>query len=129
MIKERLRLLREEKGLLQKDIAELLNISTSAYGYYEQGKRTPDIHVIQVLAEFYNISSDWLIGLTDLRDPKREFTNEKISKIIEELDPDITLQLYNLKNLSNEEKESLMIFLEGLKARRCHDLNAEKSKS
>jgi len=118
MISKRLRLLREEKGLLQKDIADLLNISTSAYGYYEQGKRTPDLHVVQVLANFYGVSSDWLIGLTDVRKPKNELINEKIIQIIEELGPDIILQLYDLKDISKEERENLLIFLEGLKARR-----------
>lgn len=128
MINERLRLLREERGLLQRDIAQLLNISTSAYGYYEQGKRTPDMHVIQVLAKFYNVSSDWLIGLSDVRKPKSEIINDKTLKTIESFDPDIISQLCNLKDLSSEEKENLMIFLEGLKARK-QQKNEDKKES
>jgi len=49
MLGERLKKLREERGLLQKDIAKMLNISTSAYGYYEQNKRDPDTKTLQLL--------------------------------------------------------------------------------
>ncbi|QNU65781.1 helix-turn-helix transcriptional regulator [Ruminiclostridium herbifermentans] len=63
----RLRELREEKKLLQKDIANLLNITASAYGYYEQGKREPDTHTVKSLADFYNVSTDYLLGRTNNR--------------------------------------------------------------
>lgn len=70
MIGKRLRELREENHLLQKDIAKYLNITTSAYGYYEQGKRNPDIETIKNLADFFNVSTDYLLGRTD---KKREY--------------------------------------------------------
>lgn len=70
MIGKRLRELREENHLLQKDIAKYLNITTSAYGYYEQGKRNPDIETIKNLADFFNTSTDYLLGRTD---KKREY--------------------------------------------------------
>ena len=62
---ERLKLLRKERGLLQKDIADFLNISKSAYGYYEQGRNEPDIQTIVKLSEFYNVSADYILELTD----------------------------------------------------------------
>ena len=67
MIGQKLRELREEKGLLQKDIANFLNISTSAYGYYEQGKRNPDIEILGKLADFFNVSTDYLLGKTNVK--------------------------------------------------------------
>lgn len=70
LIGKRLRELREENHLLQKDIAKYLNITTSAYGYYEQGKRNPDIETIKNLADFFNTSTDYLLGRTD---KKREY--------------------------------------------------------
>ena len=64
----RIRNLREDKDLYQKDIAELLQISQQYYSEYENGKRTfPIIHLIK-LAKYYNVSLDYLVGLTD--DPK-----------------------------------------------------------
>lgn len=118
LISKRLRRLREEKGLFQKDIAKLLNISTSAYGYYEQGKRSLDIHMLRTLCKFYGVSSDWIIGITDNKNPYNDIVDKKVSKIIEDLGPDIILQLCDLKDMTQEEKDNLMVFLEGLKARR-----------
>lgn len=65
LISKRLRKLREENHLLQKDVAKYLNITTSAYGYYEQGKRNPDIETTKNLADFFNVSIDYLLGRTD----------------------------------------------------------------
>ncbi|SHH73526.1 helix-turn-helix domain-containing protein [Sporanaerobacter acetigenes] len=67
LISERLKELREEKNLLQKDLAKHLNISTSAYGYYEQGKRNPDTETIEKLADFFNVSTDYLLGRTNYK--------------------------------------------------------------
>ncbi len=67
MIGKRLKELRDEKNLLQKDIAKYLNISTSAYGYYEQGKRNPDTETVKNLADFFGVSADYLLGRTNNR--------------------------------------------------------------
>lgn len=84
MLGERLKKLREEKGLLQKDIAKLLNITASAYGFYEQGKRDPDTDVLRKLADFYGVSIDYLMGRTDIRNPALTKKDEKeIEKEIE----------------------------------------------
>lgn len=83
MIGERLKNLREERNLLQKDVASYLNITTSAYGFYEQGKRNPDMETIKKLADFFNVSADYLLGRINI---KNDFTNTKASldKNIEE---------------------------------------------
>jgi len=67
LISKRLRALRKERKLLQRDIAKYLNITTSAYGYYEQGKRRADAETIKKLADFFNVSTDYLLGRTDDR--------------------------------------------------------------
>lgn len=65
----RIRNLREDKDLYQKDIAELLQISQQYYSEYENGKRTmPITHLIK-LAKFYNVSLDYLVGLTNEQKP------------------------------------------------------------
>ncbi|AOT68372.1 helix-turn-helix domain-containing protein [Geosporobacter ferrireducens] len=65
MLSERLKQLRTENDLLQKDVADKINITTSAYGFYEQGKRTPDAETLQKLADFFNVSVDYLLGRTN----------------------------------------------------------------
>lgn len=66
LLKDRLKELRIERDLLQKDIAKILNLTTSAYGYYEQGKRVPDSETIKILSAFYSVSSDYLLGISDI---------------------------------------------------------------
>ena len=66
----RLKLLREEKKLTQGDIAKILNITTAAYSYYENEKRdmTPD--TIIKLAEYFDVSTDYLLCKSDIRNPE-----------------------------------------------------------
>lgn len=75
MLSDRLKKLRNEKNLLQKEIAKKLKITTSAYGFYEQGKRTPDTETLNKIAEFYNVSIDYLLGRTNIRDSADKITN------------------------------------------------------
>ena len=56
----RLKMLRNEKNVQQKDVAKFLDISSSAYGYYEQGKRKPKQDIILKLSEYYDVSIDYL---------------------------------------------------------------------
>jgi transcriptional regulator with XRE-family HTH domain len=62
---ERLRILRTGKNLKQEDIAMIIHRTPQAYSQYELGKRQPDLESIRTLAEFYSVSSDYIIGLTD----------------------------------------------------------------
>ena len=62
---ERLRELRCEHNLTQKQIAESLGISIRAYSHYEMGDREPSIEVIKLLCKLFNVSSDYLLGLID----------------------------------------------------------------
>lgn len=61
----RLKQLRQAKGLLQKDMAAELNITCRAFQNYEIGQREPTINVLISLANFFNVSLDYLVGLTD----------------------------------------------------------------
>lgn len=69
----RLKELREEKGLYQKDIAEILRTSQVQYSRYETGIRTMPIEQINTLAKYYDVSVEYLIGITNTRNsyPKK----------------------------------------------------------
>lgn len=71
----KLKNLRIEKNMYQKDIANLLNLSDVAYGYYESDSRQPNLETLKLLAKFYNVSTDYLLGLTDVTKPH---SNENI---------------------------------------------------
>ena len=65
MVYRRLRDLREDRDLLQKDVAEVLQCSQVCYSHYELGKRDIPTEVLVQLAVFYHTSVDYLLGLTD----------------------------------------------------------------
>ena len=65
----RVRNLREYKDLYQKDIAKLLGIAQQYYSDYENGKRTMPFAYLIKLAQFYNVSLDYLVGLTNESKP------------------------------------------------------------
>ena len=66
---QKIRDLREDNDMSQKQIAELLNISQTTYSKYELGKRNMPIESLIKLARFYNVSLDYLVGETD--NPKK----------------------------------------------------------
>lgn len=65
----RIRDMREDRDLLQKDLAEYLQCGQVCYSYYETGKRDIPTDVLIKLAKFYNTSTDYLLGLTDINEP------------------------------------------------------------
>ena len=60
--------LRTSKGLTQSELAKLLKISASAIGMYEQGRREPDYATLSKLANYFNVATDYLLGLVPSAD-------------------------------------------------------------
>ena len=69
MVYRRLRDLREDRDLLQKDVAEVLQCSQVCYSHYELGTRSIPADVLCALADFYGTSVDYLLGRTDVFEP------------------------------------------------------------
>lgn len=63
MYNEKIRYLRERKGLTQEDVAKLLDTTQQQYSRYENGTEMPYSLLIK-LALFYNVSTDYILGLT-----------------------------------------------------------------
>ena len=61
----RLKDLREDKDLVQKEVAAVLNITTQQYSLYERGDREIPFHHVITLANFYRVSLDYIAGLTN----------------------------------------------------------------
>jgi transcriptional regulator with XRE-family HTH domain len=60
-LEERLRLLREKRGLKQKEVAARLGLSPNTLSRYETGERVPDYKTLVQLAEFYQVTADYLL--------------------------------------------------------------------
>lgn len=65
----RIRDLREDRDLLQKDMAEYLKCSQVCYSHYEMGKRDIPTDVLIKLCYYYDTSVDYLLGITDTKEP------------------------------------------------------------
>ena len=66
---ERIRNLREDKDLNQEDLADFLSCTQACYSNYENGKRDIPTEVLNKLADFYNVSVDYLLGRTSVKEP------------------------------------------------------------
>ncbi len=65
---ERIRLLRHERKLTQKQVAEELNIGYRAYQCYELKQRYPDFRGLIAIADYFDVSLDYLVGRSDVRE-------------------------------------------------------------
>lgn len=65
----RIRDLREDSDLTQTEIAKLLNMSQQGYSHYETGENDIPTAILIALAQFHNTSVDYLLGLTNVREP------------------------------------------------------------
>ncbi|SFP17364.1 helix-turn-helix domain-containing protein [Salibacterium halotolerans] len=63
--KNRLIELRKNKKINQKELAEIIGVARTTYGMYEQGQRTPDYDTLQKIADYFEVSLDYLLGRTN----------------------------------------------------------------
>ena len=61
-----LRELRTQKGLTQAELSKTLQVSASSIGMYEQGRREPDNETLGKIANYFNVTNDYLLGRTDV---------------------------------------------------------------
>lgn len=68
-LSDRLQELQKQSGILKKDIAQAVGLSIMGYYRYERGERQPTADVLISLADYFDVSLDYLVGRSD--DPKR----------------------------------------------------------
>lgn len=111
----RLKQLRIEKGLLQSDIAKIINKSDRAVGQYEREERDPSSETWTILADFFNVSIDYLLGKSNIRS----------SQEIELDDIDIAFAS-GIKGLNKENQEIAKNIIEGLLAKQKNEENKKE---
>lgn len=75
VVYKRIRDLREDKDLTQKELANYLNVSQKSYSRYERGERTITPEILSQLATFHETSVDYLLGRTDDKTDYTKKTN------------------------------------------------------
>jgi len=103
----RLKELREERRLSQEGLALKLNVSQSTISAYEVGDRTPDLETLTAIAHFFDVSLDYLVGLSNL---KRQIKQSDLTAA--ELE-----HLHVYRQLSSNDQEKVAAYIEGLQSR------------
>jgi transcriptional regulator with XRE-family HTH domain len=100
IILNRIKLLREEFGLKQEDIAKILHVEVAAISKYETGRVPLKDEYIIILCNFFKVSSDYLLGLSNDRTSGTPSVNKEFSAFYE-----------NYKDLDEEHKTVLRTML------------------
>lgn len=107
-----MRSLREEKGVSQTDMAKYLKISRQAYNYYELNKREPSYDTLKALAEYFNVTTDYLLGLSNSKSSHAELS--EIDALSDESKKELEkyIQLLKIKDELDKGKEEQSAALE-----------------
>jgi len=98
--KERLKALRLKENLSQTELADLIGISRQSIGFYEQGFRLPDVEIASDIADYFNVTTDYLLGKTDIKnaDPDMQAICKYTGLNEEAIN---VLKFYHTRNVSN----------------------------
>lgn len=85
MFPDRLKSLRKKAGLTQKEIAEKLNIKQQSYSRWENSTSKPSRKTLEILSNFFNVSTDYLLGNTNLKQkiPEGEELEKELDRAID----------------------------------------------
>ncbi|WP_368490226.1 helix-turn-helix domain-containing protein [Clostridium sp. BJN0013] len=111
----RLKLLRKEKGLTQKELAQKLNMQNTAISKYELNQRKPDTETLLEIANFFNVSVDYLLGNSDDRttlNPKENTSYEKISELVKENEIKTLAAHFDGEDITDDDVEDIKNFIE-----------------
>lgn len=118
---QRIKALRKQQNMTLRELSQKVGISISFLSDIENGRSNPSLERLKEIAEALDTTVSYLLGeeiKTDDPNPSKKTVDDEIMEIMRELGPDVTNMFYDLKGMSQEEKESLKIFLQGLLARR-----------
>ena len=101
MIGERLKQLRIKNGLKQQELADMFGLSSGTISFYESEQRKPDIDFIFAIDKYFEVSTDYLLGLTNAIDKE----NIDISKVTGLNDFSLTILEQSLKETNNAAAE------------------------
>ena len=102
MVGDIIKQLREDREISQKQLAEILNISPSTVGMYEQNRRVPSPEILNLIADYFGVSTDFLLGRTFVLD------DVKISNKALEVLNIIKKAGINIDNIDNEKLWQLL---------------------
>jgi transcriptional regulator with XRE-family HTH domain len=112
IIGTRIKFLRTQAGLTQRELAAQMHIGNSTLSQYENGDRFPGVDMQRKFAQFFNVSVDFLVGLTDDRTPRPERPNGEPPSP----DPAFLEAMECLEGLSGDALQSALRCLQAIKS-------------
>jgi transcriptional regulator with XRE-family HTH domain len=114
--KDRLKELRGQRNMSQAAIAEHLDMSKSTIGMYETGAITPSLEVLNMLADFFNVSIGYLLGEEDY---STYYLRPEVAQRAQEIyeDPELRILFDAKRDLSPEDLEIVVNMIKALKAK------------
>jgi transcriptional regulator with XRE-family HTH domain len=103
-----LRLLRDEKGISQQKLADILRLTQPSINKYENHNCEPDIHTLKCMADYFETSVDFIIGHTSIRRKIEETKEYALSREEQEF-------IDTFRSLSKEERLCVLTVLKTLK--------------
>lgn|GEM_PF-906895 len=124
---ERLRLARERKDMSQMDVYKAIKLNNKSLSRYENNATTPDPETVKTLIQLYDVSADFIMGLSNEMGHASppSGTSKSKPKIADVLSPKDTELLKKLDSLSPEAKEKAIEYIEMLKT--LQDVKESKS--
>ena len=112
MLKDRLYSLRKEIGLNQTELAKRLGVGRTTYAMYEQGRRSPDFDTLSEIADYFDVTTDFLLGRSNSRNmsKQQEETAERYG--LNELPEEERVFFKDWEKYSDEEKERIREYAE-----------------
>lgn len=108
-IGDRMKKLREEKGLMQQDVCNALDIEQSTLANYENNRRVPKTDILIEIANYYGVSLDYLVGRTDDRLDSSKRRPKDLNKFLQQSEIIFDGDTYNL---TDEDRDLVMKSLE-----------------
>ena len=108
-IGDRMKKLREEKGLMQQDVCNALDIEQSTLANYENNRRVPKTDILIEIANYYGVSLDYLVGRTDDRFDNSKRRPKDLNKFLQQSEIIFDGDTYNL---TEDERDMVMKSLE-----------------
>ena len=106
-IGNRLKIIRENKGISQMQVYKDIGIHNKTLSGYERGVSEPDLQTLFLLATYYKVSTDYLLGITDVKNPSTPYKTEE--DLLQVTEPEFirysNSSYNNLKKLINTRKD------------------------
>nr|WP_164671143.1 helix-turn-helix transcriptional regulator [Virgibacillus doumboii] len=111
MFGKRVKYLRNKRGISQERVADAIGISRARYAHYENNRVEPDLDLIRKIADYYDVTTDYLMGRTENTEFNKENDKTKIIYKIATEFPDADLMFNDLANMTAEQLEDVYDYI------------------